>query len=74
MAGNAALAQSDAAGALALLDIARTDAGAAKDVRLASGIATDRARAPHAAAGAPTISGSELEKFGAMVPFISGRK
>jgi tetratricopeptide (TPR) repeat protein len=45
MAGNAAIAQSDAAGALALLDIARTDAGAAKDPKLASGIATDRARA-----------------------------
>jgi tetratricopeptide (TPR) repeat protein len=45
MAGNAAMAQSDAAGALALLDIARTDAGAARDMKLASGIATDRARA-----------------------------
>ena len=45
MAGNAALAEKDPAGALALLDMARADAGAANDLKLASGIATDRARA-----------------------------
>ncbi len=45
MAGNAAIAGNDGTGALALLDIARTDAGAAKDPKLVSGIATDRARA-----------------------------
>jgi len=45
MAGNAALAGNDPTGALALLDIARTDAGAAHEQKLASQIATDRARA-----------------------------
>jgi tetratricopeptide (TPR) repeat protein len=45
MAGNAALADNDPPGALGLLDLARSDAGAAKDTKLSSGIATDRARA-----------------------------
>jgi tetratricopeptide (TPR) repeat protein len=45
MAGNAALAESDFPGALALLDAARSDADAAKESKLTSGIATDRARA-----------------------------
>jgi tetratricopeptide (TPR) repeat protein len=45
MAGNAALAENDPAGALALLDVARSDAGAANESKLASGISTDRARA-----------------------------
>jgi tetratricopeptide (TPR) repeat protein len=45
MAGNAALAENDSPGALALLDAARSDAGLTSDSKLASGISTDRARA-----------------------------
>jgi len=45
LAGNAALATGDAAGGLALLDAAATDAGQAKDTGLAGLIAIDRARA-----------------------------
>ena len=45
MAGNAALAAGDAAGALAALDPARAEALAAKDDALTAGIAIDRARA-----------------------------
>jgi tetratricopeptide (TPR) repeat protein len=45
MAGSAALAENDSPGALALLDVARSDAGAANQPKLVSGVATDRARA-----------------------------
>jgi len=45
MAGNAELADGKAEAALGLLDIARADAGAAPDLKLASGIAADRASA-----------------------------
>lgn len=45
MAGNASLAEGDAAGALNILNSARDDAVSAQDGPLVSGIATDRARA-----------------------------